>query len=68
MIKTEAGYKQTLKWIKEFEETVKNLKIELSHNPTLLKIELAGIQSQLTDLRNQAHQYEERFLDLEKVA
>jgi hypothetical protein len=68
MIRTETGYRQTLKWIEEFEETMKNLKVELSHNPALLKIELAGLESQVTDLRKQARNYDERFLNFKKVA
>jgi hypothetical protein len=68
MIKTDAGYNQTLKWIEEFEEVAKDLKIELAHNPTLLEIELDGIEAQIRDLRKQARNYEEKFLNLKKVA
>ncbi len=68
MIKTKDGYNQTLKWIEEFEKVAQNLKTELAHNPTLLQIELKGIELQLLDLRKQAHQYEEKFLKVKEAA
>lgn len=68
MIQTAQGYKQTLKWIKEFKEVAESLKKELSHNPKLLKIELDGIESQIADLQKQALQFEQNFLNTKKVA
>lgn len=68
MIKTKEGYKQTLKWIEEFEQVAQNLQTELAHNPKLLKLELTGIKTQIADLRKQARQYENKFLNIKKAA
>ncbi len=62
MIENDHQYQVTLNWIKEFEETLKQLAEDSTQHedisPRLLKAEEAGMKSIVADLREQVEVYE----------
>ncbi len=63
MINTEIGYKNSIHWLKVFEETLERKKKEyLPHKPDHFKILAGGTIAQIEDLKRDIADYERRFL------
>ncbi len=59
MINTQRAYEITREWIKRFEEHHRNLETNLPDLPAKIReAQLAAIDGQLSDLREEAAQYE----------
>lgn len=63
MIKTEQGYRQTVRWLTTFEIELEQLKkTYLPHQPDKFKILATGTKEQIENFRKEIADYQRQFL------